>query len=633
MKKLRIPLSSLLAFLMLLTTLSVNAFGQTIKADEFTPFEDSLQEEAEVDVQNNDDGTFSITISSGDVFESRTAEDIVGSLSSSYRFDGTIYSQLTPRQKTLYNIMDETSVDKVLASPSSSGNANTKQVTSTVEGLSGTVIDGYFSNDGSFHGTDNSNLFISNLFHDMSVVPLAIYYDVPAAIWCINVSSSISFETVGSNQVKITTIDYLYNLEFQGREKQLYDEMNAAVDRIIAAVINPNDDRYTKISKLQEYMIKNNKYSDDLANNPTMIHLPYSALIFGDNYDPVCNGYASAFKMLCDKLKIPCVMVTSFWDAGNGAEEGHAWNNILMDDGYWYNLDLTNDGSQSPTVKKDFFLVGTEAMAGHYMFVEKASYDSSLGKNTINFKFPQKSTVPYEYIGGPKFPDIKAGAWFYDLILGVAKVGLFRGDEDGKFNPGNSITRAEFASVLTNLYKPDTSGYKTSAFPDVKEGSWYLGAIEWAKSQGYMSGDADGNFRPQANISRQEMCIVFANILKQRQEAPSSTFIDDNSIADYAYSSVYACKDLGLVSGDNTGKFNPQANSTRAEAASVFSNFIDLKEKEDSKEEEIPDDDDGDTDDKTDGKLDDDKGTDTDDKTDNDETDGKDTDDKTENLD
>lgn len=58
-----------------------------------------------------------------------------------------------------------------------------------------------------------------------------------------------------------------------------------------------------------------------------------------DADDPVCEGYARAFKLVCDKLKIPCVLVS-------GA--GHMWNYVQVDingngTAKWYLLDATWD--------------------------------------------------------------------------------------------------------------------------------------------------------------------------------------------------------------------------------------------------------------------------------------------------
>lgn len=52
----------------------------------------------------------------------------------------------------------------------------------------------------------------------------------------------------------------------------------------------------------------------------------------GDPEAPVCEGYARAFKIVCDKLGIPCIL---------GCGNNHMWNYVQDDAGNWYGVDPT----------------------------------------------------------------------------------------------------------------------------------------------------------------------------------------------------------------------------------------------------------------------------------------------------
>lgn len=77
---------------------------------------------------------------------------------------------------------------------------------------------------------------------------------------------------------------------------------------------------------------------------------------------PVCEGYARAFKVLCDEATIPCVLVD-----GEALGEPHMWNYVQMDDGKWYAADVTWNDPSVPEVtgkvsgheNEDYFLVGS----------------------------------------------------------------------------------------------------------------------------------------------------------------------------------------------------------------------------------------------------------------------------------
>ena len=98
-------------------------------------------------------------------------------------------------------------------------------------------------------------------------------------------------------------------------------------------------------------------------------------------------------------------------------------------------------------------------------------------------------------------------------------------------------------------------------------------AVGYCVSKGYMNGYGNGKFGPNDTITRQEMAIVLAKVLKLDTKNVTVTdadkFADDAKIADWAYNSVYACKAAGYLKGDGTN-FNPTGSTTRGAAAVVL---------------------------------------------------------------
>lgn len=128
-----------------------------------------------------------------------------------------------------------------------------------------------------------------------------------------------------------------------------------------------------KIAYFNDYLTKNNCYntSDSLNANNIDSWECISALKgnAGTN-GPVCEGYARAFKVLCDKAGIPCVLVNGEACVNFDEEiyyELHMWNNVQMNDGKWYAVDVTwNDPSVEGVSHKvsgheseDYLLVGS----------------------------------------------------------------------------------------------------------------------------------------------------------------------------------------------------------------------------------------------------------------------------------
>ena len=90
-----------------------------------------------------------------------------------------------------------------------------------------------------------------------------------------------------------------------------------------------------------------------------------------------------------------------------------------------------------------------------------------------------------------------------------------------------SITRLEFCSVAVRLYQVTTGNYGfgtdlASPFTDVNDG--YVSA---AYTLGIVSGYEDGTFRPDNNITRQEMFTMLRNLMILLGSAP---VLDDGDI-------------------------------------------------------------------------------------------------------
>lgn len=68
-------------------------------------------------------------------------------------------------------------------------------------------------------------------------------------------------------------------------------------------------------------------------------HTIYSALI---DRSAVCDGYAYAFKYLCDLADIDCIVVIGRFDGSSDGELGHAWNLVYLGD-TWKLVDISCD--------------------------------------------------------------------------------------------------------------------------------------------------------------------------------------------------------------------------------------------------------------------------------------------------
>lgn len=122
---------------------------------------------------------------------------------------------------------------------------------------------------------------------------------------------------------------------------------------VIENEITPDMSEYQKELVIHDYIVKNTSYdkkclllSDWYSEYSDQ---PYGCLI--DNR-AICLGYASTFKLFMDMLDIECIIVkgTANYDYAN-----HAWNMVKLDDGCWYNVDVTWASDYGNEIDHTFF--------------------------------------------------------------------------------------------------------------------------------------------------------------------------------------------------------------------------------------------------------------------------------------
>ena len=100
------------------------------------------------------------------------------------------------------------------------------------------------------------------------------------------------------------------------------------------------------------------------------------------------------------------------------------------------------------------------------------------------------------------FTDLSPEPWAETLAV----YGLISGYGDGTFRPSETITRAEFCSLLANALNLPAAG--ATPFSDVSADAWYAKAVSAMAAKGFLAGYEDGTFRPGNPISHQEMLTV-----------------------------------------------------------------------------------------------------------------------------
>ena len=201
----------------------------------------------------------------------------------------------------------------------------------------------------------------------------------------------------------------------------------------------------------------------------------------------------------------------------------------------------------------------------------------SRGKDSSSVSYvPQSEAEQTE-----SYTDVPKTHWAYKSIQELTELGVVCGTGNGNFEPYRNVTRAEFVKMLMTALKTETTE-NVCTLTDVNTGDWYCGYVSTAQKIGMVTGDDNGRFNPNETISRQDMAVMVKRALDTKgivlQKTKNVQFADADDIADYAKEAVAVLAGAGLLNGVDNGMFAPLSYADRAQAAKCISNMLQLAE-------------------------------------------------------
>ena len=126
---------------------------------------------------------------------------------------------------------------------------------------------------------------------------------------------------------------------------------------------------------------------------------------------------------------------------------------------------------------------------------------------------------------------------------------------------------------------PAVSG--THGFQDTKQEGWYADAVTWATKNGIVDGLGNGNFAPDAAITREQLVSILYRYAKScgynvSASADLTTYQDNADVSAWARDAMRWAVGCGLISGRSATKLAPRESATRAEVAVMLMNFMKL---------------------------------------------------------
>ena len=130
---------------------------------------------------------------------------------------------------------------------------------------------------------------------------------------------------------------------------------------------------------------------------------------------------------------------------------------------------------------------------------------STAGADVVNSNDTDSTTSKTQTVS--TFPDVPASASYAEAVKMLSEAGIIQGDANGRFNPEQTVTRAQAAAFLCRMLGiEETAKVKQSTkFSDVPQNYWASGYVAAIADQGVISGFTDGTFKPNNPVTYAQM--------------------------------------------------------------------------------------------------------------------------------
>ena len=251
--------------------------------------------------------------------------------------------------------------------------------------------------------------------------------------------------------------------------------------------------------------------------------------------------------------------------------------------GFYHVLD-GSDGNNQMSAEQGFYALvaidrvenGKNSLYRMGDVVKNTSKPTNINKS----KADASVNVPGVSAPGTTFTDVKNHA-NKTAIEALASRGIINGMSKDTFAPNKTMTRAEFAAIVTRAL--GLPAKDTKAFTDVPSSKWYAGYIGAANSSGIVNGVGSGKFNPDGTITRQEAAVMVARAAKlcgldTEMDAGATKdvlaqFGDYRSVASWAKESLAFCYYTNILD-QSALKIEPTKAILRYEIAQMLYNML-----------------------------------------------------------
>lgn len=200
----------------------------------------------------------------------------------------------------------------------------------------------------------------------------------------------------------------------------------------------------------------------------------------------------------------------------------------------------------------------------------------------ITGKTNYTGTVTKEFKITPVIPftDVPTNSYYYTAVNYCYANKIILGTSTTKFTPGTLLSRANLVTILWRMEGSPIVNIENK-FPDIKGNEYFANAIKWASSKKIVNGYSDGKFKPNSNVTREQLAVILCNYAQYKGKNINTTtsiekYDDYKKVSSYAVQAVQWAVKNGIINGaiiDNKTVLNPQGNATRSQIAVMIYNY------------------------------------------------------------
>ncbi|MDR0890129.1 MAG: S-layer homology domain-containing protein [Oscillospiraceae bacterium] len=180
--------------------------------------------------------------------------------------------------------------------------------------------------------------------------------------------------------------------------------------------------------------------------------------------------------------------------------------------------------------------------------------------------------APGVFAAKTPFADAQSG-WYAEAVEFVYEHMLMNGISTTSFAPNTHVSRAMVATVLFRIAGSPANS-DTAPFHDLSA-NWYKAPVAWAAESGVVNGYPDGSFRPDADVTRQELVTMLWRFAGEpaTQGDYLSAFADSSAHSAFAHDALNWAVAGGVINGDENGRLDAGGAATRAQLAAILMRF------------------------------------------------------------